>query len=461
MNLLGPEGPSFQLLRRPPNTRITPLARTYTASTGSSGRSTRQYPNAFVPDIPRRIDVPIMVRAAMGTRPRPDIERHLVADRTALGARLRTRIPAVAPNERLAGARRLVLDEAGQHAPARVSRGFREAVVRHYPFHMQVFDGDDLVFVYDPSRQLVQVVSPGARDALMCSRHQSPGLVPAVRSFLFAGQRPLFALQVLFRLAQMAGVLELRSVAGDSEMGQPDVDADRLTLGGHRRQRLSVIGQDGRMELTAGVAADCDGLDRARDLTMHDALNPADLRQIDARAFELHPLRILDGLPTMLGFEARIFAAFLEEVLKRPRQILQGSLQRLTVRIPEPFKLLLQLWKSDGHGVIVQPLARGAIEIARQGKRIVPCPPRAPELNGQGMGLFIGRVEANTGCIEHPLDIRCRCLRSKWPYIPALNGRVLRPKRIIKLFLGPFRISAFSAKVGGYGENRLPVDLWI
>lgn len=162
------------------NTRIAPLAVANAPSTSSSDRTGRQYPNAFVADISRRVDVPIMVRAAMGARPCPDIERHLVADQTTGIAGLGTRIPSVAPQERLSGASGLVFQEADEYAPPRVTSGFREGVVRHDPFHMQVFDNDDLVIVNDPPRQPVQVIFPGACNARMGTGDQLPGFVPAL-----------------------------------------------------------------------------------------------------------------------------------------------------------------------------------------------------------------------------------------------------------------------------------------
>ena len=153
---------------------------------------------------------------------------------------------------------------------------------------------------------------------------QFPGFVPAVRSFLLAGERSLFSFQVPLRLSQMAGVVELGAVARDSEMGQADIDADRLPVrrdGGQASPssvRMAAWNCPQALRLTVTVLIVPD------DLAMHDALRPADFRQIDARSFDLHPLRVLDRLATMLGLEARIFAAFLEEVLERAREILQG-----------------------------------------------------------------------------------------------------------------------------------------
>lgn len=362
--------------------RIAPLARTYTASTSRSDRSGRQYPETFVSDIPRRVDVPIVVRVAVNAIPRPDIKRHGVSYRSTRGARLRTRIPAVALEKRPAGARRFVFEETGQHAPPSIASGFCEAVVRHDTLHIQVFDNDDLVFVYEPTTEFVKVVLPGTRNALMRTRDQLPGFVTAIRSLLLSRQHPLLALQVPLRLTQMAGVFELRPLAGDGEVGQTNVDADCLTICRYRRKRIFVVGQDGSVELSAGIAADRHGLELADDLAMDDAIDPADFWQIDARAVDLDTLRVLDRLPPMLRLEMRVFAAFGKEVLECSGEILKRLLQRLAIGITEPFEFLLQLWQADRHRMVVQPLASRAVEFACQCKRIVPGPPRAAELNG-------------------------------------------------------------------------------
>ena len=258
----------------------------------------------------------------MNTNPRPDIERHFIADRTTLGTRLGTRIPTVALDERLTGSCSLVFKKPRQHAPSRVASGFREAVVRHYPLHIQFLDRDDLVFAYEPMTELVEVVTSGARHTLMRAGHQSPGSVPALRSFLLAREFALFPFQVLFRLAQMAWVGELRSVACDSKMRQPNVNPDGLSVSRYVGYRLAVVGQDRRIKLPARIAAHCDGLELADDVAVDDTLNPADFWQVDARAVDLHALRILDRLATMLRLKTRVFAALLEEILERSRQVL-------------------------------------------------------------------------------------------------------------------------------------------
>jgi hypothetical protein len=407
--------------------RISPLAWTCVPSTSRSDRTGRQYPQTFVADVYRRVLVAVVARAARGARPDPDIERHLVADCAARGTRLGARIPAVALDERLAGARGLVFQKSRQHAPAHVGHRLRERVVLQHPLHIQVLDRDHLVLAHDAMADLVQVVPSGAAHALMRARHQPPGAIPACRSFLLSRQLALLALEVLLRFSQVARVVEFRSVAGDGEMREADINADCLAFRGYGGHHLSVVGQDRRMELAAGIAADGHRLELADDVAMHDARDPADFRQVDAAAIYFDALRILDRLAAVLGLEARILAAPCEEILERPREVLQRLLQGLAVAFAKPVVFLLQFRQANAHGPVVQPLAGRPVQLTAQREGIVPHPAGLPELNRQGMRLRISRIQANAGSAEHGLSIACVCLTSKRRF--ATRGLYPGPER--------------------------------
>ena len=171
------------------------------------------------------------------------------------------------------------------------------------------------------------------------------------------------------------------------------------------------------MKLAACVATHGDGLEFTDDFAMHDASHPTDFRQVYARAFDLHPLRILDRLAAVFGLETRVSAALLEEILVCPRQVLYGLLQHLTVRLAEPFELLLKFRKPNRHGMIVQAFAGCAVEISRFYQSVVPDPPCAPELNRQDLLLFIGRIKTNSGHVKHELYYTLLYLRKQVPYV--------------------------------------------
>ena len=407
-----------------------PTDMTNIASTSSSGQSARQYPQTFVADILGGIDVSVMVRAAMRAVPRPNVQRLCFCDAITLGTGLGAREPATAFDEGFTFARRFVFQKSNQHSEAHVGHGPSELVVLQHPLHMQVFDGDDLVFVYDPSRQLVEVVFSGTRHAFMRARNQLPRLVAAVGAFLFAGKRLLFPLQIALRLFKVARVVELGAVTSDGEVRQPNVNSDGFSFRRNGRHSESVVSQDGGVKLTASVAADGDGLDLTDDLAVNDALRPADFRQVDFRAVQLHTLRILNRLTDMLRLEAGVAPALGKEVFEGARKVLKRLLNGLRVRVFQPLKLLLELWETNGHRVIVQPLAGLTVKLLRLGKGFIPHPTRTTELNSQSLSLPVGWVKAYAGCGQHILYIGCLCLNSKRPpYISALKGGVLRRKR--------------------------------
>ena len=63
--------------------------------------------------------------------------------------------------------------------------------------------------------------------------------------------------------------------------------------------------------------------------------------------------------------------------------------------------------------MVVQSLARRVVEFPGFRKGVVPCPTRATKLNRQSLRLLFGRIEANSGRVEHVLDIAAFCLKSK------------------------------------------------
>ena len=268
---------------------------------------------------------------------------------------------------------------------------------------MQILDGDDLVFVYDPPRQLVKVVLSSARDAFMRASDQLTRLVAPLGAFLLAGQRLLFPLEIALRLTKAARIVELGAVACDSKMRQANVDADSIAFRRNSGKRQSVIGRDGRVELTAGVARDGDSLELTDNLAMDDALRPADLRQIDTRAFNLDALRILDRLAAMLQFESGIPAALGEKVIEGAGEVLQRLLNGLRVRVLQPLEFLFEFRQTNRHRIVVQAPAGLAIERLRLGERFVPSPAGATELDSKGLRLLFRGSEPDFGRGQHTL----------------------------------------------------------
>ena len=70
--------------------------------------------------------------------------------------------------------------------------------------------------------------------------------------------------------------------------------------------------------------------------------------------------------------------------------------------------LLFQFWQSNSHFVVVQALPGYTKNITGQGKRIIPCPSRATELDSQGIGVFVSEIEADSDGTYHSLGVDAR-----------------------------------------------------
>lgn len=413
------------------NRGLTTSSMTNIASTGRSGRSNRQHTQAFVADILRGIHVPIMGSAAVRAGPMSNLQTHLVANVSARGARLAGREPAVRLDKRFPFALALVFDEAGESAPSSVRDSLRQIGVLHHAFHIQILDNDHLVLVHDTSGQLVKVVTSRIGDTLMCASNKAACLSPAIGAFLFARELLLLTFQIAFRLAQMAGIGKLGAVTGHGQLKQANVDPNSLAFGADRRHWHLIVGQDGRMKLTASVPADRHRLDLANDLAVNDAPHPANLRQVHPVAIQLDPLRVLDRLPTMLRLKPGILGTPFKEVLERSRQIAQRLLKNLAISIAKPREFLLQLWKPVLQIVTAKTLPRFAIRSLDKIQGVVPHPPRAAKLHREISPLRGVRIKPYAGGIEHALHItefrvsvkRCfaLCLRIEGRALTALS----------------------------------------
>jgi hypothetical protein len=330
--------------------------------------------------------------------PVPDIQTHRVADVSAGGACLAGREPAVRPDKRFPLAPALVFDEADELAPSGVGDCLGQSGVLHHAPDMRLFHDDDLVLIDKAPGQLVQVVASSVGDALMSAGDKAARPGPAVGAFHLARQ---LALQVAFRRLEVARVGELRSVAGHRQIEQTHVDPDGLALHADGRHGQSGVGQEGGMELTAGVAADSHRPDPAEDCAVNDALHPANLRQVDAVTLQLDPLGILDRLAAVLGLEARTPGAPGEETIEGQGQVLKRLLKDLAVRLLQSLELLLQPGQADSQSVVAQAFAGFPVGLLRQGRSIVEHPARAPELNSKLLLLVRRWIEPDADCLQY------------------------------------------------------------
>jgi hypothetical protein len=402
---------------------------TYLPSTSSNRRSTGQHPQPFGADILRRVDVSVMDRPTVGARPRSNIKRHLVRYRTTLRASFARREPPINLNDSLPSPSSLVFQKPDQRGPSGIGYRLGEVVVLGHSLDVQRFEDDHLVFVDQSTAEFVKVIAAGVRDTLMYPCDKLPCFVARLRSFFLSREFALFALQIPFGLPKVTRISELRSVASDGEMRQPNINADNLSIGRYIREVFPIVSQDRRVKLSARIPADRDRLKFTNDITVDNTLHPTDLRQIDAAFVDLYPLWIGYRLPPMLRLEPGIFSSFGEEVFVCARKMLQRLLQYLSVCLFQPLEFVLQGRKPNRHRMVVQPFPSFPVKILGNREGIIPRPPSTTKLDSKLLRLLLGRVDSDARRGEHELDILCVVSnhnKERTPYIPGLKAEVLR-----------------------------------
>ena len=104
------------------------------------------------------VDVTVMVRTTMSTRPFTDIHRLLLAFDATRRTDLRRCEPGVRLDERPSVEGTFVFQLSDELVPTDIPDGLRYLVILHHVLRLQCLHDDDLVLVNDPSRQLVKEV---------------------------------------------------------------------------------------------------------------------------------------------------------------------------------------------------------------------------------------------------------------------------------------------------------------
>lgn len=98
-----------------------------------------------------------------------------------------------------------------------------------------------MVIAGETVRDLVEKVRPLVGDLLMQTSDLLFALLPPMTAFLLAGEGVLEETEFLRAAAQMFRVGDLLAVAGDKEMLQPNVQAERVVRDGSKDRFLASL----------------------------------------------------------------------------------------------------------------------------------------------------------------------------------------------------------------------------
>lgn len=245
------------------------------------------------------VDVPIVMSAAVRTRPIADMWGFLAVPMSAGGTDLAGRIESVRLDEHPSFPFGFVCQLPAEFEPTDIPNRFRKFVVLHQVAATQRFDHDDLVFVRDFVGELVQKMLALVRNLFVFLGQHQACLIPVLAAFLFAAQGPLSFLDFLFGLVQIFWVRMLHGfpgiVCGDGEVGNAEIDADFVFS--RQPLRRFLFDQNGNEIITGLVHGKGAGLDQAREVPVLLNFDETNLRQFDFAVFDADvPALVIGGV---------------------------------------------------------------------------------------------------------------------------------------------------------------------
>lgn len=350
-------------------------------------------------DISRRIDIAVMVRSAIGTRPLSNGKRHFVSVAPAVGTGLTGGRKAVGDNDLASVPVCFVADLPLEFVHPNIGHRARQGVIFHHAADVQIFQRQDIGTANQGRGGLVQEVGSHRGDMGVNLGDPLPLFAPPVASFLHPTQPALLELQPAYLLFQMARIAAFRAVAGNNDILDTQVQTD---CDAGQGQGFNDFLTRKRHEIAAtGVFADRRHFrDTGRETSPTD-FDKSEFRQLEEFAAAIGAMNvalvelIADGLLIPLRFEAGIFPALFKEIFERLVLVYQALRQAIRRRIRQPweFCFLPNRHLSSERNVVVLLLALLPFR-ASHVQAAVPYKPRTTEFDRQLPTLCIGWREA-------------------------------------------------------------------
>lgn len=292
------------------------------------------------------VDVAIVMHATAGAIPVADVLRHRLHHMPTSRAGFAAREEAIHLHQGAPIPAGFVFQLANQLTPARISDRAAVSLATQHPLHAQVLDGDQLVLLDQPCRELVQVIPARVGDPGVDAGNPLPRLLAIARTLLLSSQRLLRLCQALAVLIETTRVRDRLSLAGDQQVFEPQVYTDAAL---DSRERL-----DGVIVHQQGDVPTPGRRERNRHSGRRAALGnlsaPADRQRFRALGQEQLPITPTKGRTAELSratvallLEGRVFGPLGEEVGERPLEMAQRLLQRDAGDLIEELQIVLLL----------------------------------------------------------------------------------------------------------------------
>ncbi len=273
-----------------------------------------------------------------GACPLADTQGHFRRNMSAVATPLAGWVPAVDPNQRAPVPPGFVRQLPHEFRPACVADRFRQGAVLFHIADGKAFDGDHLVFVYQPCRELVQEIPARVRNLRVQICHLQLRLGAASRSFFLLCEPALQSCELRLMPTKRPGRGDLFAARKNREMGQAKINADfALRL---RFERHGVIAEDRNVVSTGRILRYGDGRGRC---TLRQCTRPAycqrriHLRELKRLAVPLEGARrVFRRLHAVFAPETRVLCALAKEVGECGLQVSQRLLYGHRTNLVQP-----------------------------------------------------------------------------------------------------------------------------
>jgi hypothetical protein len=292
------------------------------------------------------VDVAVVMHTAAGAIPVADALRHRLHHMPASRASLTAREEAIHLHQGASVPVGLVLQLPDQLAPRCISDRAAVSLAAQHPLHAQVLDGDQLVLLDQPCRELVQVIPARVGDPGVDAGDPLPRLLAITRTLLLLGQPLLRLGQACAMAIEATRVRDRFTLAGDQQALEPKVHTDAAL---DRRERLDgvIVHQQGDVPTPGRRERDRHG---GRCAALGDLPAPADRQRFRALCQEQLPITPTEGRTAELSratvallLEGRVLGPLGEEVGERRLEVSQRLLQRNAGDLVEELQIVLLL----------------------------------------------------------------------------------------------------------------------
>ena len=206
--------------------------------------------------ITRCIDIPVVMRPALGAVPFTNIQRQRLNDVTTISTALTAGEPTVNLNKGTSVPLALVVKLSNQLSPSCITNTECKLGIFHHILNCQILNNDGLVFTHQLSSQFMEEVFTAIRNFTVDTSNFNSCLVSIVRLLLLTAKRFLNPFKFPAMPFKVSGVGNFIHVRCDQQASNPYIQSNRLCAI-WECLNVGIIHQQRNVPASAWVKLDC------------------------------------------------------------------------------------------------------------------------------------------------------------------------------------------------------------